>query len=90
MRERLGTSGDHHVGITTFDEIGGVRDRLIGGGTGPGDGHRGNGLRQRGQPDFTGDVGGVGIMYDGAVDEVVHVLTTDAAPVHEFTHCEHA
>ena len=89
MREGFGTSGHDDVGVTTLDEIGGVRDRLIGGGTGPGDGHRRDGLGQGGQPDFTGDVGGVGIMYDSAVDEVVYVLATDAASVHEFTYREH-
>ncbi len=62
---------------------------MSGRGAGPGDGHRGHGLGKGGEPDFTGDVGGVGIMHDGAVDEVVYGLATDAASVHEFTYREH-
>ena len=89
MRERLGTSGHDHIRVATLDEVGGVCDRLIGRGAGPGDGYRRHGLGQRGQPDFTGDVGGVGIMHDGAIDEVVYVLATDAASVHELAHREH-
>ena len=90
VRERFGTPGDDDIGVATLDEIGSVRDRLIGGGTGPGNRHGGYGLGQRGQPDFAGDVGGVGIMHDGPVDQVIHVLATDSASVHELTHRQHA